>query len=550
MRGEMSAPSMLDALVVGAGPVGLTMAAVLMRHGLRCRIVEKSAARTDKSKALVLWPRTLELLDRAAAVEPFLAAGLRVRGARIFANRERLAELTLDSIASPYAFALMLPQSETERLLDAHLGTLGGSVERTVALRDFSARADGVTARLQHPDGATESVDAAWLIGCDGAHSAVRHGLGIDFAGEALPFDWLLADVRIDGPLELDRLRLDWHARGILAFFPIGPDRFRVIADGGPAAGNTPRDPSLADVQAVVDERGPGGLRVHDPVWLAGFRINERKVADYRHGRVFLAGDAAHIHSPAGGQGMNTGMQDAFNLAWKLALTQRGHAVGDVLLDSYSRERSAVGDEVLRNAGAMTRLATLRQPTAQHLRNALVPWIASIGFVQKRMRETLSELGIQYRASPLSCDDRRVTARRGAHIAAGDRAPDAALTIAPSGAATRLFAVCRGTRHCLLLYAGDAGGAADSGRALDEIGAMVRRAYPDLIDVFTVAPTAGIGGETKVLVDGDGALRDAYAVRAPAAVLIRPDGYIGYYGQPADADRLRAHLATYLRPRV
>jgi 2-polyprenyl-6-methoxyphenol hydroxylase-like FAD-dependent oxidoreductase len=512
-------------LIVGAGPVGLTMAVELMRHGVACRIVDKAAERTDKSKALVLWPRTLELLDRAGAVDPFITAGIRVVRGRIFANREPLAELRLEGVPTPYPFALMLPQSETERLLDAHLRRLGAAVERSVELRDFTARDRGVSAHLQHRDGRIETAESGWLLGCDGAHSAVRHGLGMDFSGDALPIDWLLADVRIDGPLEPAVLRLDWHASGILAFFPIGPDRFRVIADGGPAIGERPRDPTLADVQQVVDERGPGGLRIHDPVWLSGFRINERKVDAYRRGRVFLAGDAAHIHSPAGGQGMNTGMQDAFNLAWKLALVVRGRG-GEALLDSYSRERSAVGDEVLRNAGAMTRLATLRRPAAQHIRNTLVPLLASMGFVQTRMRETLTELAISYRHSPLSRDDRPLSLRLRAHaVAAGDRAPDAAVVDTRSGTVTRLFALCRTTRHCLLLCAG-MDGSGDGRAALDALGATVRRARADLVDTFLVATWPADGrSETPLLIEVDGSLCDAYAVRKATAVLIRPDGY-------------------------
>ena len=533
----------IDALVVGAGPVGLTMAAELTRHGVRCRLVDRAPARSDKSKALVLWPRSLELLGYAGAVEPFLADGLRVVRARLFANRQPLAELRFDVVPSPHPLALMIPQSETERLLEAHLNRLGVAVERSVELLGFSAAADGVEARLRAAPGSEESVRSAWLLGCDGAHSTVRHGLGMDFAGSAEPSDWILADVHVDGPVSPDELRIDWHAEGILAFFPIGAGRYRIIADGEPSAGDRPRDPTLADVQAVLDQRGPGGVTVRDPLWLAGFRINERKVAEYRAGRVFLAGDAAHVHSPAGGQGMNTGMQDAFNLAWKLGVmhASRGR---EILLESYSRERSAVGDLVLRNAAAMTRVATLRNPTGQRLRNAVLPVVASLGFVRTAMSNTLSEMSINYRTSPLSRDDRSAADRARAlvtgGVVAGDRAPDAAVVEARGGAATHLFELLRSGRHCLLLCS-----AAAAVASMQPIAVAVGEAYGDLIDVFIVAPSDA-PSQTPLLVDRTGGVRAAYAVRAPTAVLIRPDGYVGYYGQPIDHARLLAHLKSYL----
>jgi len=500
------------ALVVGAGPVGLTAAAELARHGVRCRLIDRSPMPTDKSKALVLWPRTLELLAIGDAADPFVAAGLAVHRARIFGAGEPLADMTFDGVASPYPFALMLPQSETERLLAACVATRGVAVERGVELLDFTADASGVSARLRRADGGEEHLRCAWLIGCDGAHSTVRHGLGIDFAGAAEPNDWILADVRIDGPLPAAELRIDWHAEGILAFFPIAPGRWRVIADGGAAAGDKPRDPTLAEVQQVVDVRGPAGLSLHDPIWLAGFRINERKVDAYRSGRVFLAGDAAHIHSPAGGQGMNTGMHDAFNLAWKLALVQRGRG-RPLLLDSYSSERSAVGDMVLRNAAAMTRVATLRNPTAQHVRNALLPMLASVGLVKERVRDTLAELNIAYRQSPLSRDDRGAAERLRAHVGGvlpGDRAPGP-------------FGTLRGTRHHLLLFP------RAEGSEFAATIAAIERSYADLIDLHVVTDSSS-----------------AYGVHAPAGVLVRPDSYVAWIGDPTDPTRLLEHLATYL----
>jgi 2-polyprenyl-6-methoxyphenol hydroxylase-like FAD-dependent oxidoreductase len=520
----------IDALVVGAGPVGLTMAAELARHGVRCRIIDKAPQRTDKSKALVLWPRTLELLGNAGALEPFLQAGRKVVHARLFSNGRPLAALRFDGVPSPHAFALMIPQSDTEKLLDDHLQSRGIHTERGVELSGFRMTSDGVMAQLRHSTGAQETLQAAWLLGCDGAHSTVRHILGKDFAGVAEPNDWLLADVRLQGGIAPDEVRLELHSDGVLALFPIGVDRFRIIADAGAAQGERPPDPSLADVQRVLDQRGPGGIVAHDPLWLAGFRINERKVADYRSGRVFLAGDAAHIHSPAGGQGMNTGMQDAVNLSWKLALVHAGRA-RERLLDSYTTERSAVGEMVLRNAGAVTRLGTLRHPLAQRVRNTLVPLVTSLHAVRTALANTLTEMAINYRRGPLSRDDRPALEYARALFGgtvAGDRAPDTPLSDAPGETATPLFAQLRAGRHSLLL---SCGGDAALRATLQSVAAEVAAPFGHSVDSFVVDRLAA-----------------AYGARSPAAVLVRPDGYIGYYGQPVERGRLFAYLASYLVP--
>lgn len=388
------------ALIVGAGPVGLTLAGELARYGIGVRIIDKALSRTDKSKALVVWSRTLELLDRAGEAGPFLDTGLTVGQGRMWSGSQRIATIGFEDVASPFPFALMIPQSETERLLEEALARRGVAVERATELLAFEAQAEAVNARLRGPSG-EETVSADWLIGCDGAHSVVRHGLGLEFAGSTQLSDWALADVLIEG-YEPGHIDIFWHASGMLALFPVGRERYRVIADLGPAQGTGPRrEPTLDEVQAIVDTRGPGGLRLHDPIWLSAFRINERKVKDYGRGRVFLAGDAAHIHSPAGGQGMNTGMQDAFNLAWKLALVGKGRAAPS-LLDSYSVERSAVGDRVLRNASAVTDLAVLRNPVAQVVRNVVGRIVLGLPQVRHKLSDTFTELDIAYPDSPLS----------------------------------------------------------------------------------------------------------------------------------------------------
>ncbi len=391
-------------LVVGAGPVGLTMAAELARYRIPVRIIDKAPARSDKSKALAVWPRTLELLASAGCADAFVAAGLKAGAIDIHSGNTIVARLTVDHIDSPFRYLLILPQSETERLLETHLETLGGKVMRGTELTGFTETADGVSCTVRHPDGQDGTIDAGWLIGCDGAHSLVRRTLGMTFAGDTLPTGFMIADVHIAGlTIPPADLAIFWHEDGPLMLFPISPGHYRVIADTGSA---TNPHPAFEDVQAIVAQRGPGGVTLSDPVWLSGFAVNERKVENYRAGRVFLAGDAAHVHSPAGGQGMNTGMQDAFNLAWKLALVEKGLADSG-LPDSYSPERSAVARQVLTDSGRLTRVMLVRNRLTRLLRRLAAHRILSIPAVQHAVADRLAGLTIGYPDSPLSTGSAR-----------------------------------------------------------------------------------------------------------------------------------------------
>ena len=438
-------------LISGAGPVGMTMAIALKRRGVEVRIVDKSLQRTDKSKALVLWPRTLELLDIQGGVERFIAAGSPALGARILADGRQLVRVSLETARSAYRYALMIPQSETERLLEERLESLGLRVERGTTLASFRDDGAGVDAVLLHADGRSETVRADWLAGCDGAHSSVRHGLpSAAFDGDTLPSEWVLADLEIDGDLPRDEVTICWTHDGVMVFFPIAGARFRVIADMGLTAdaGADAPPPTLEQIQSLVDHRGPPALRVHDPVWLSRFRINERKVRDYRHGRVFLAGDAAHVHSPAGGQGMNTGMQDAINLAWKLALVQHGEAAPS-LLDGYSPERSAIGEQVLRNAGVMTKVAITANPILRQLRSLAAGALSHLPMLQQKLVDQLTEVDLCYPDSPLTASPRGASHRP----AGGERAPDVPLA---DGEFNRLHAVLSSGRFAVLTVGGPA----------------------------------------------------------------------------------------------
>jgi len=485
-------------IVVGAGPVGLFMAASLARLGVTVRIIDKAAAPSDKSKALVIWPRTLEQFDIHGAVEPFLVEGLKITDVHLMAQRKSLARASLKNLPGAYPFALFIPQSDTERLLTAELLRLGVTVERSVALTGFTPVDTHVTAVLSHADGRSETVHTGWLLGCDGAHSAVRHGLALPFDGDTMESNWVLADLMLDGPAAAEVL-ISWTPNGVLALFPMGRGRFRVIADIAQTQGDVP----LGEVQKLLDDRGPGGLTGRDPIWLSRFKINERKVAHYRVGRVFVAGDAAHIHSPAGGQGMNTGLQDAANLAWKLALVCQGKA-HERILDSYSPERSAIGEQVLKAAGRMTRVAILHARWLQTLRNTAVSFAARLPAFQRRLTGDLSELDLYYAESPLNGP----SIGRAAALEAGDRAPDCPL-VGTAARKKRLFEKLRGGRFVLL--------SGETSPALPETLAGLA------VTAQFAAGTQVYRPEVLYLIRPDGYV----AMTAPAN---RPDAVIGYLG--------------------
>jgi len=543
----MSSESSVPALIVGAGPVGMTMAAALVRHGIGVRIIDKSPTPTDKSKALVVWARTLELLDPVASAQPFLRAGRFVKAANINGSGKRVAHIPFAAPGTPYPQPLMLAQSETERLLTEHLRSVGVNIERSVELTALKDSGDHVRATIRRADGWEEWVRCDWLLGCDGAHSIVRKQIGLEFAGEAEQNDWILADIRVEGPLPNDELSIYWHAKGIVAFFPFGAGRCRAVADLGPARGTgRPPDPTLAEVQAIVDERGPPGLRLVDPIWLAGFRIHERKVADYRRGRVFLAGDAAHIHSPAGGQGMNTGMQDAFNLAWKLALVHKRRGRADVLLDSYARERGAVGEMVLRNAGRLTRFAMLRNPVAQFLRNRIFSLAFKLPATKRNFATYLTELAVHYPKSPLNCEDDGTAWKRG--VRAGERLPDAQLKDSKTGKEQRLLAALAEPRHALLLLPDTADPPILA--AFADVARRVAKEFPDLIRNHLIVPAASMPaakeGFDAVWLDPERTVMKQLGARDAAMVVVRPDGYVAFRGHSGSRDRLIQHLRGYL----
>ncbi|MGH6953983.1 MAG: FAD-dependent monooxygenase, partial [Alphaproteobacteria bacterium] len=387
-------------LIVGAGPTGLALALVLRRHGIGCRLVDKAPGPPNTSRALAIQPRTLELLDSLGVGAPILERSVRLRALNVHARGRRIARLSLAGLDSRHSYIVSLEQSETERMLAARLADLGAAPERPVELVRFGQDGGGVRAILRHEGGREETQACDWLIGCDGAHSAVRHGLGLDFQGARYEDDFRLADVRVDWPLPHDEVHVFLHPRCPLASVPLPGGLHRLVAIVPGRGRGEGLAPTLSFFQELARDAAPPGTRVSDATWLASFRVHRRMVNRYRIGRVLLAGDAAHIHSPAGGQGMNIGIADAVNLGWKLALVAAGRA-DERLLDSYEAERLPIARAVLRATDLATRLILWRGPLAHAVRAAVARRVLGRSRIASRLAPAIAGLAVAYTRSPI-----------------------------------------------------------------------------------------------------------------------------------------------------
>src|SRR5579871_6230277 len=302
----------MDALIVGAGPTGLTLACDLMKRGLNVRVIEKLTQPTDQSRALALQSRTLEVFEKMDILDQFLEKGRIIRRGNFNHNHKQFAAIDFAAyLQAPYPFILSIPQSATEAILASHFEKLGGKVERGVSLQNL----EGEEAVLQHPDNKIEKIAPKWIFGCDGAHSTVRHSLNLSFKGAAFPETFYLADVQMQIDLPQDAAHFYSYKSNLCAFFPLpGVNQFRIIA-------LTP--PDLNNLQQFAEKCSGLPLEIKKVLWSSAFTVHRRIVSKMRIGRIFLLGDAAHIHSPAGGQGLNTSVQEAFNLGWKIALVHQ-----------------------------------------------------------------------------------------------------------------------------------------------------------------------------------------------------------------------------------
>jgi 2-polyprenyl-6-methoxyphenol hydroxylase-like FAD-dependent oxidoreductase len=389
----------LDVLVVGAGPTGLTLAIQLISRGVRTRVIDQDPGLPKLSRAIGIQPRTMETLDMMGVADRLLDIGHRGLRTSVYVGGRRRAGIDMTYADSEYAFILHLPQNRTEEVLRSRLAESGGKVEPGIELLGFVQDADMVTATLREAEGREEQVTASFLVGCDGSHSKVRQVLNVPFEGQPYPFDWLLADTQLDGVGRNDEVHVYWGPGGQpLGLIPIDGCLWRVSAPMPADRGGAP--PTLQEIQTLVDARGPGGIVVHDAETLTCFRCQIRSTHTYRRDRVFLAGDAVHIHAPTGAQGMNLGINDAANLGWKLASVVAGRA-SDALLDTYGAERRPAAQQVMAFTDNMVRFVLETSPVKRALRRVMMP-LLRMPRTQRRMANRMAQLAIAYPNSPIT----------------------------------------------------------------------------------------------------------------------------------------------------
>jgi len=491
-------------LIAGAGPTGLTLACELARRGVSFRLIEAVPGPQPGSRGKGIQPRTLEVFGDLGIVDRVLANGRMAMPTRSTASDGQVTlggavpEALRDRPDIPYPASLITPEWRIEEALRLRLAELGGTVEFGTALGRFEQPGEGVSAVVVR-GGEAETVTARWLAGCDGGHSIVREQAGIAFVGETREeVRMIVADAGVDG-LDRDVWPMWQHEEGLVSLCPLpSTDVFQyqaVIAPG--------QDPelSLANMQAILERRtGRTDIRLHEPEWRSLWRANIRLVDRYREGHVFLAGDAAHIHSPAGGQGMNTGIQDAYNLGWKLAAVANG--ASPTLLDSYQAERRPVAAGVLALSNARLKQALEHKD------------------IRARRDASTIQLDVNYRGSALARDDRDETAP----LRAGDRAPDATKLTTADGE-RRLFDLTRGARFTLLSF-GSAPAVEAPPSGLRTLHVVGQPAGPDDI------------------ADTEGHLAGAYGAADRTLVLIRPDGYVGLISDAGDVSAISDYLAA------
>jgi 2-polyprenyl-6-methoxyphenol hydroxylase-like FAD-dependent oxidoreductase len=524
----MTIPSKTDVLIVGAGPTGLMLGIQLARRGVRALIVDRNPGPSVYSKALGVHARSLEIYSHLGIADRAIELGIRAAAANLWVEGRRAARVPLGDIGrdlSPYPFLLILGQDRNEQLLGEVLRGLGVEISWNTELVDIEQRTDTASALLKRADGSTRDIEARWIAGCDGPHSAVRTLCGIDFSGAPYEHVFYVADTTVTGPMAPSELNVYLRHKGFHVFFPMrGQDHWRVV-------GILPQDLSSRDnlefaaVAPSISGQVGASLLFRECRWFSTYRIHHRRAERFRDRRCFLLGDAAHIHSPVGGQGMNTGLQDAYNLAWKLALAITGRS-GEALLDSYEAERLPIAERLLGTTDRAFSFIVSSQWLAGSFRVRVLGRALAFAMGRDRMRKfvfrALSQIGISYPSSILS---ETLPGLPGGAPRAGDRFPWLHLKFSPDAPAEDLFKRLDDTRFNLIVIGNP---------SLPVIP-------PELAGILVIHRVTDDPANDRELA--------RVRIPKPCFYLLRPDGHIGLAGAKLDAALLGRYAAGRLELR-
>jgi 2-polyprenyl-6-methoxyphenol hydroxylase-like FAD-dependent oxidoreductase len=514
-----------DVLVVGAGPTGMTAAIELARRNVGVRIVERRTEPSTLSKALVVHARTLEFMDILGVADEMVRSGYTSPGIDFSANAEKPLRANMYGLDTRFPYILILPQAKTEAILERRLNELGVEVERGCTLTDFTEIEEGVRGTVEKEEGGTFEVEARYLVGADGAHSTVRKTLELPFEGSSYNWTAFLGDVQLHGHQAEGGTEQHSNDRGLAFIVPFDDGSHRVVTiDNKYQSDRKKRELTLEELQESISAILGKQVELTDPKWLTRWGSSLRLASQYRVRRIFIGGDATHTHSPAGGQGLNTGVQDAFNLGWKLSYVVKGIAP-ETLLDTYNRERHAIGERVLFISDLLLRSLRLSQPLLRKLREALFRIFIPLPFVQRKLALNLSGLGIDYDT--------------GEGELAGTRLPDMEL-MTDEHERVRLYELLRFPGYTLLLFV-DPDRAQAEREAIDRIvghgddmlkpHVILNNGLPELHDFAA-----------NTLVDYRGDFETRLGSQTGRVILVRPDAYVACDLNTLDASAFEQQL--------
>lgn len=523
-----------EILIVGAGPVGLTMACELVRHGAKVRIIDKNPIYAKDSRAVGIHARTLEVFEAMDVLPEFLKQGIKVTGINLYSGTHRLFHAKYEGFDTPYCFILDLPQTDTELILIHHLEKLGVKINRNTELSSLEQKDNSVEVMIKSGERSLVPDEFAYVVGCDGARSTCRHLTNVSFPGTEYPSHWIVFDAKIDWSFDSQEMHLFLHEDGVSAFFPLPKERMRVTCELKPEKeGGDPPPATYELALSVLQKRIEPTIKIDEPQDISPFMIHHRQVTHYRKGRVFLAGDAAHLHSPAGGQGMNTGIQDAFNLAWKLALVAQGKA-HDVLLDTYHKERHPIAKDVLSLTDKLTKIATTKVAAFSFMRDAMMSFLGSFDKLTHQLPKRLSQLYYNYEANDFLINEAKDHPPE--YIEVGGRAPDHTLT--HDGKEIRLFDLFKGPHYTLLLFAGKKPTEKD-------LESIISFSHPQIKTFYIYRNESDLRccpQHGKCLLDMEPSCHTHYGISKTTAVLVRPDNVIGLIQEPPDLKNFKNYL--------